>query len=308
MANRSTFPEQIDSFVEHYDIQASDVAYVRRFQELKFKNTLTPNEQSELSNLTTLLRDKIFTPEDFNKLQDAITNLETFFRDNVQGYVSEKQIEMNNHVSEKVSEINSVVQSGKQQIEASKSDAISEMTSRKNYFESYVDTKETQIETMVRDFDSNSARYVQTWVASSGQLEFDIYAVGASNQTIPPEANLNISVESIDLIVNGTTLTPRVDYTIKNDGLYRTIVIDSANAGLIGSGTEVVAKWYKNVGKLYFSHANSHRAGGSDPLTVYEDMLETSVQGKINRVPTKISIDATEPSSPAYKEIWIDIN
>ena len=67
--------------------------FVKRFQELKTKSSLTSAEQSELQNLTNLLRDKIFTPEDFNKLQDCITNMEVFIKDNVDGYLQQKQQE-----------------------------------------------------------------------------------------------------------------------------------------------------------------------------------------------------------------------
>jgi len=95
MANRSTFPTTIDSFLEHYDISSTDVANVLRFQELKLKTSLISGEQTELTNLTTTLRDKIFTPEDFNKLQDCITSMETFIRDNVEDYITTKQTEFN---------------------------------------------------------------------------------------------------------------------------------------------------------------------------------------------------------------------
>lgn len=100
MANRSTFPTTIDSFLEHYDISSTDVINVLRFQELKLKTSLISEEQTELTNLTTTLRDKIFTPEDFNKLQDCITNMETFLRDNVEGYIVAKQTEFNNKIAQ----------------------------------------------------------------------------------------------------------------------------------------------------------------------------------------------------------------
>lgn len=96
--NRSTFPAAIDTFVEHFDIQASDVVNVKRYQELKMKTVLSPAEQTELANLTTALVEKLFTPEDFNKLQDAITNLETFFRDNVEDYMLGKQVEYETYI------------------------------------------------------------------------------------------------------------------------------------------------------------------------------------------------------------------
>ena len=86
MANRSSFPNQIDTFIEHVDISPSDIANVQRYQELKLKENKTSAEIEELNNLTTLLRDKILTPEDFNKLQDAMVNIETFTKDTLTNY------------------------------------------------------------------------------------------------------------------------------------------------------------------------------------------------------------------------------
>lgn len=86
MANRSTFPNQIDTFIEHVDISPFDIANVQRYQELKLKPNKTSAEIEELNNLTVLLRDKILTPEDFNKLQDAMVNIETFTKDTLTNY------------------------------------------------------------------------------------------------------------------------------------------------------------------------------------------------------------------------------
>lgn len=95
MANRSTFisPDYtVDTFIEHLDISNSDLTNVNRYKELKLK-VRTPAEDTELNNLTNLLRDKIFSPEDFNKLQDCIKNMENFMKNEVDNYVLTKQIE-----------------------------------------------------------------------------------------------------------------------------------------------------------------------------------------------------------------------
>ena len=93
MANRSTFPAQIDEFIEHQELAASDRPLLIRFQELKLKSNRTPSEDDELANLTILIRDKLITAEDINKLQDSTTNLQRFFRDNVDGHIQTKQEE-----------------------------------------------------------------------------------------------------------------------------------------------------------------------------------------------------------------------
>lgn len=99
MANRSTFPEQIDSFVELYDLPPNLVTQAKRYQELKMKPTLTSAEQSELNGLTTQLSRYIITPETFNKFADAVVNVETFFTQEVMGFIEAKQVEWANYVN-----------------------------------------------------------------------------------------------------------------------------------------------------------------------------------------------------------------
>ena len=346
MANRSVFPNQIDTFVEHYDIQANDVANVRRWQELRLKTTLTPSEQTELQNLTTTLRNKMFTPEDFNKLQDSITNLETFFRDNVQGFVATKQTEMESFVTTKKNEVNAYVDTKKTEmnnfstlkqtemetsktnaisvldtkkteyttyvdtqktaIQANVTDGIAQMESKKNYFSTFVDTKEDEVRSLVQEFDSNTARYYTAWTATAGQVDFNIF--NGSNVGIPPEANLNIPEENIDLVINGVLQKPYTDYVIHNNGFYNIIRLVGNAQTLIQAGTEVVGKWYKNVGKLYFKHATSHGAGSTDPITVAETMCDSALKAKVNMVNKKITVGNVAPSSPALNEVWIDTN
>ncbi|MCY9056048.1 hypothetical protein MOE90_20600 [Bacillus spizizenii] len=91
MANRSTFPEQVDSFVELYDLPPNLVSQAKRYQELKMKPTLTSTEQNELNGLTTQLKDFIISPEVWNKFADALVNTQTFFTQEVAGYIEAKQ-------------------------------------------------------------------------------------------------------------------------------------------------------------------------------------------------------------------------
>lgn len=99
MTNRSTFPNSVDTFIEHFDIRADDVPKVKRYQALKLKSDLTASESTELENLTTVLRDKIITSEDWNKFQDALVNMQTFIKDEVEGYIQEKQTEFQNEIN-----------------------------------------------------------------------------------------------------------------------------------------------------------------------------------------------------------------
>ena len=86
--NLSVFPEQVDTFLTHYDVGATDVQYIQEFQTLRSKGSLTSAELERMNTLLSAMRDKLFLAEDFNKLQDAITNLETFFKWQTEDYIS----------------------------------------------------------------------------------------------------------------------------------------------------------------------------------------------------------------------------
>lgn len=100
LANRSSFPEQIDSFVELFDLPPNLVASAKRYQELKIKPTLTANEQTELNNLSVQLGNYIITPETWNKMGDSIVNMEQFIKDEVDGYIQAKQQEWADYVKD----------------------------------------------------------------------------------------------------------------------------------------------------------------------------------------------------------------
>ena len=87
--NLSVFPEQVDTFLTHYDVGATDVQYIQEFQTLRSKGSLTSAELERMNTLLSAMRDKLFLAEDFNKLQDAITNLETFFKWQTEDYISQ---------------------------------------------------------------------------------------------------------------------------------------------------------------------------------------------------------------------------
>lgn len=100
LANRSTFPSQIDTFKELYDLPPSLVASAKRYQELKIKPTLNATEQTELNNLTTQLGSYIISPESMNKFQDSLTNMQVFIKDEIDGYINGKQVEWANYVKD----------------------------------------------------------------------------------------------------------------------------------------------------------------------------------------------------------------
>lgn len=91
MSNRSSFPNIIDTFVEHRELSATEVTKAKRWRQLRNKDDKTASEIVEYNSLTSELSDAFLTSEDMNKLQDCIVALETFFKENVDGYLDEFQ-------------------------------------------------------------------------------------------------------------------------------------------------------------------------------------------------------------------------
>ena len=89
-SNLSTFPEKIDTFIRHYDVGSVDLANVQRYQTLRVKDSLTSAETEEMNSLFSALREKMWLAEDLNKIQDCMTNLETFFKYQTETYIAEK--------------------------------------------------------------------------------------------------------------------------------------------------------------------------------------------------------------------------
>jgi hypothetical protein len=126
--SNSNFPETIDSFVSHTNIGASDVPKISRFQELTLKTNKTLTEQDELDSLSNELREKIISPEDFNKLQAALQNMQMFISAEVIGFINQKQGEMQTYIDGKKNEINIYTDSKKTEMEASKNAMLSEVS------------------------------------------------------------------------------------------------------------------------------------------------------------------------------------
>lgn len=159
---------------------------------------------------------------------------------------------------------------------------------------------------MVQDFDTRTNRFYTSWTATDGQTEFNIFS--GSSKNIPVEANLNIPEEHVDLAINGVLQTPYVDYLIIRSGNFDTVRLTSAAANLISAGTEIVARWYKNVGKLYFKHSGTHGAGSSDPIIVTEEMLDSILRNKFKTLDRKVTVSEEAPESPSLNDVWIDTN
>lgn len=99
MGNRSIFPMAIDTFTEMYDLPPSLVSKAKRMQELKMQPSLSSIEQEELVQLVKDLGQYMVTPENFNKFQDALTNIESFLLNELDGYIEDKQSEWSSMIT-----------------------------------------------------------------------------------------------------------------------------------------------------------------------------------------------------------------
>ena len=88
----SEFPKKLDNFKEMFDLPANKVRAARRRSELLAKAKLNNDEQNELNTINAELREYIISAVDWNKFGSSVYSLQKFFRDNVEGYLEDKQL------------------------------------------------------------------------------------------------------------------------------------------------------------------------------------------------------------------------
>ena len=91
--SRSNFPISIDQIVELYSLPAAKKNDALRYQTLLMKTSLTPSESAELAQLIVDLQSYIVDVEKWNKFGDILINMQTFFKDETEGYITTKQAE-----------------------------------------------------------------------------------------------------------------------------------------------------------------------------------------------------------------------
>jgi hypothetical protein len=84
----SNFPNTVDSFIYRVNIQAQDKADIDRINQLTLQTTLSSDEQTELNNLISKHRNKLFLADDLNAIQDSLSNMQLFFKDRIESYVN----------------------------------------------------------------------------------------------------------------------------------------------------------------------------------------------------------------------------
>lgn len=129
MNTLSNFPNTVDSFTPRTNISASDKIDINRIRDLNLQTSLTTSEQTELTNLINKQRNKLILADDFNALQQSISNLQMFFQQNVQGYIDTMQ-----------SNVATTVNNGTTAIQTAKDDALSAIEAKKENIITYMDS------------------------------------------------------------------------------------------------------------------------------------------------------------------------
>ena len=100
---RSVFPEGgYDQILELFSLPASQRNNMKRYQELKLKDSLNTAEQNELNNLTISLQHYIISEERMNLFGDILINMQKFFTEDVEPYIEDKKLEFQAEVDKLV--------------------------------------------------------------------------------------------------------------------------------------------------------------------------------------------------------------
>lgn len=103
--SRSTFPSGgADQILELFNLPSERKNDVKRYQELKTKESLTTDEQTEFNSLTVSLQHYIIDVETWNLFGDALVNMQKFFTTDVEPYVDNMKTDVFNYTNTKKDE------------------------------------------------------------------------------------------------------------------------------------------------------------------------------------------------------------
>lgn len=102
-SNQSTFTEEfgylIDEFDELQDLRYSDLQNLDEYRTLKMqKNDGQAIDQNRLDQLEAVFQNKIVTSARWNKFQNALVGMQTFIKNEVDGYIQTKQDEFQAYI------------------------------------------------------------------------------------------------------------------------------------------------------------------------------------------------------------------
>lgn len=95
----STFPTSIDQIPRLYTLPASEKQYERRYNTLRNKTSLTPEEGAELNALNVRLQDYKLDAEKFNKFGDMVIATQQHYKSETEGYILLQQLKFEEYVN-----------------------------------------------------------------------------------------------------------------------------------------------------------------------------------------------------------------
>lgn len=213
----SNFPTTVDAFQYRVNITGNDKVDIARINELMLKTNIGSDEQTELNNLLIKHRNKLFLADDLNTIQDSISNLQMFFKTNVEGYITQKQQEMLNSANQYQTDINNT-----------KDTAITTMESKKNSFISYMDsTTEGAIRRDMGDLSGLSTNDKTSLVLALNEINSSVSVVN------------DVATKAKEIVLKGTSAFNSntgvvINHTIGNTGYYPIITPTQNPNGYLG--------------------------------------------------------------------------
>lgn len=111
MANRSVFPDSIDAFTELRDIQQAEVAEVKELKILRELASRTSEQDSRLNTLLIKYKNCIPSAELINLLQDAVANMESFYKYDIENGIITLKNQALAAIQDKLATINTYLDS-----------------------------------------------------------------------------------------------------------------------------------------------------------------------------------------------------
>ncbi|WP_191089451.1 hypothetical protein [Paenibacillus spiritus] len=256
MANLSNFPSSIDQFEYRYEISASQVPNMLRFQELKLKANRSTSEEAELNSLITTLRSYLISSEDWNKFQDALVNMQIFIKDGVDDYILAKQ-----------NEYNSTLVTAKNVIQNEKNNALVAIDSKLNAVILYLDsTAAGSLRNDIGVMGSLVTNQKESLVGAVNEVQSNVISVdsalsnhSASNSKHVPHLGTTTNSGDAFSITTSENIASNQKFTIKFNvasSSSPTLKINNGVAGAIKKQNGNAAKLYASVYTLFWDGTN----------------------------------------------------
>ena len=290
----SNFPNQIDIIKRLQDYPQSQATNIARYNELRQKSSLTTAEQIELANLRSIIGVYLLGAEDWNQVAETLESMQEFFRDNVDGYIEDKQEEMEFFVNGKKTEVNTYTDGKK-----------AEMST-------YVDDKKVEINTYVDGKQSAMNTYVD---GKQGEINNEVALFEAELEQFTNKG-----------LWSNTTTYSRWNTTLYNYETYMSLQNGNLNNVPVGDGTD---EWWQKLSLrgsqgvpgmnlVFLGDYDNSRSYAVGSGIFYNNSIYYCISPSTGNLPTDptfwslflsnsgILVSSSPPLSPYVGQIFID--